>query len=145
MVEPSTSTSTIGTPRRVETLVDGPQKWFSAVSCSNVALRILKLRREDFKQTGSSTFKIGWELSSPQSIVSAEGGLRPCVQKWFSAVSCSSVALRILKLRREDFKQTGSSTSKIGWELSSPQSIVSAYCMGSKWSVEFHRDAPYFH
>ena len=37
----------------------GPQKLFSAVSCSNVALSILKLRREDFKQTGSSTFKIG--------------------------------------------------------------------------------------
>ena len=66
-------------------------------------------------------------------------------KKWFSAVSCSNLALRILKLRREDFKQTGSSTFKIGWELSSPQSIVSAYCMGSKWSVEFHRDAPYFH
>ena len=37
----------------------GPQKSFSAVSCSNLALRILKLRRENFKQTGSSIFKIG--------------------------------------------------------------------------------------
>ena len=50
--------------------VQGPcvEKCFSTVSCSNVALRIVKLRREDFKQTGSSTFEIGWELRSPQSI-----------------------------------------------------------------------------
>ena len=137
-----------------------PKKCFSAVSCSNLALRILKLRRENFKQTGSSIFKIGWELRSPQSIectslqqpfhllnirqlvgTTLNAGEGP--QKWFSAVSCSTDALTILKLRREDFKQTGSSTFKIGWELSSPQSIVSAYCMGSKWSVGFHRDAPY--
>ena len=38
--------------------VRDPKKWFSAVSRSNLALRILKLRREDFKQIGSSTFKI---------------------------------------------------------------------------------------
>ena len=67
MVEPSTSN---WNPRRIETFVDGPQKWLSAVSCSNLALRILKLRRENFKQTGSSIFKIGRELRSPQSIES---------------------------------------------------------------------------
>ena len=49
----------IGTNTGPEGAGDGPQKWFSAVSCSNLALRILKLRREDFEQTGSSTFKIG--------------------------------------------------------------------------------------
>ena len=101
------------TNARKLTLFKESKKWFFAVSCSNLALRILKLRRKDFKQIGSSTFNIGLELSSPQSLVSAEGGFRACVQRRFSAVSCSSVALRILKLRSEDFKQTGSSTFRL--------------------------------
>ena len=67
--------------RRDGDLLKKIKKWFSSVSCSNLALRILKLRRENFKQTGSSIFKIGWELRSPQSIECTALQQRPGVKE----------------------------------------------------------------